>query len=299
MYFLFGILVLISFVFVILFSRRKKKKILCRLACMNPCEKENLLNSLLGPLGFYYESRWDVISSRTDAWQKAFGYLDAYNRAAPYLSMVFDSYPIYFDYEGRTWLVQIWKGQYGICTGCEIGLYYADGLVKKSDYKKTLFHAAGESDWLDMSVTLWKDGKRITSLDKRHWWLTVFDPGNFSRPQELSMDVSVHFQNYEFGRKLCEALIEGGIKETDIFWSCRSIFFHVPEGSRHFTLWQRFVRSVMQFKNRVYCRLFRFLTRCVCTNLDRILYLYFYLPRFLRHLLRHFSKQLKKVRRCR
>ena len=98
MYFLFGILVLISFVFVILFSRRKKKKILCRLACMNPCEKENLLNSLLGPLGFYYESRWDVISSRTDAWQKAFGYLDAYNRAAPYLSMVFDSYPIYFDY---------------------------------------------------------------------------------------------------------------------------------------------------------------------------------------------------------
>ena len=265
MYFLFGILVLISFVFVILFSRRKKKKILCRLACMNPCEKENLLNSLLGPLGFYYESRWDVISSRTDAWQKAFGYLDAYNRAAPYLSMVFDSYPIYFDYEGRTWLVQIWKGQYGICTGCEVGLYYADGLVKKSDYKKTLFHAVGESDWLDMSV----------------------------------MDVSVHFRNYEFGRKLCEALIEGGIKETDIFWSCRSIFFHVPEGSRHFTLWQRFVRSVMQFKNRVYCRLFRFLTRCVCTNLDRILYLYFYLPRFLRHLLRHFSKQLKKVRRCR
>ena len=57
MYFLFGILVLISFVFVILFSRRKKKKILCRLACMNPCEKENLLNSLLEPLGFYYESR--------------------------------------------------------------------------------------------------------------------------------------------------------------------------------------------------------------------------------------------------
>ena len=51
MYFLFGILVLISFVFVILFSRRKKKKILCRLACMNPCEKENLLNSLLVPLG--------------------------------------------------------------------------------------------------------------------------------------------------------------------------------------------------------------------------------------------------------
>ena len=45
MYFLFGILVLISFVFVILFSYRKKKKILCRLACMNPCEKENLLNS--------------------------------------------------------------------------------------------------------------------------------------------------------------------------------------------------------------------------------------------------------------
>ena len=104
------------------------------------------------------------------------------------------------------------------------------------------------------------------------------------------------------GDKAVKAAISGSaglVKETDIFWSCQSIFFHVPEGSRHFTLWQRFIRSVMQFKNRVYCRLFRFLTRCVCTNLDRILYLYFYLPRFLRHLLRHFSKQLKKVRRCR
>ena len=120
-----------------------------------------------------------MISSRTDAWQKAFGYLDAYNRAAPYLSMVFDSYPIYFDYEGRTWLVQIWKGQYGICTGCEIGLYYADGIVKKSDYKKTLFHAVGESDWLDMSVTLWKDGKRIAGLDKGTGGLRYLTPEIF------------------------------------------------------------------------------------------------------------------------
>ena len=39
--------------------------------------------------------------------------------AYQYVGMVFETLPVYFDYAGKTWLIQIWKGQYGICTGCE------------------------------------------------------------------------------------------------------------------------------------------------------------------------------------
>ena len=39
--------------------------------------------------------------------------------AYQYVGMVFETLPVYFDYAGKTWLIQIWKGQYGICTECE------------------------------------------------------------------------------------------------------------------------------------------------------------------------------------
>ena len=125
-----------------------------------------------------------------DAWQKAFGYLDAYNRAAPYLSMVFDSYPIYFDYEGRTWLVQIWKGQYGICTGCEIGLYYTDGIVKNAK-DADLFICEGmygEDDKLEKAkgykhMTFREAATLAKQADVGEMWLTHYSP-SLIRPDE-------------------------------------------------------------------------------------------------------------------
>ena len=35
------------------------------------------------------------------------------------------------------------KGQYGINTGGEIGLYYADDIVPESRWEDTLFHSVG------------------------------------------------------------------------------------------------------------------------------------------------------------
>lgn len=211
------------------------------------------------PFGYKYIPEWDVFSSRVDAWQRQFGYGTVYDRASVYFNMALHTLPIYFDYEGRTWLIQVWKGQYGICTGCELGLYHANELVDESRRKDAIFQAVDNDEMMDLSAEFWRQGIRIASLNQRHWWLTAFDVGTFSRPSELSLDISIRFPNHEM---------------KDTFY-----FSLLKQGINHFN-----------------CNLFCFVTRCCYSSCDRILYLYFYLPLICRHLLRlrHFPRKKKR-----
>ena len=39
--------------------------------------------------------------------------------------MIIDCEPICFMYGGKNWMIELWKGQYGLETGGEIGVYNA------------------------------------------------------------------------------------------------------------------------------------------------------------------------------
>jgi len=44
-----------------------------------------------------------------------------YDEAAAPLGMIVDCEPIHFEYKGKRWLIQFWKGQYDLPTGAEVG----------------------------------------------------------------------------------------------------------------------------------------------------------------------------------
>ena len=188
--YIYGIIVAVICVCISIHLWRKRNS-LRRLARMSDCEKNELLDTLAEPFGYRYVPEWDVFSSRVDAWQKQFGYGAIYDRAASYFNMVLETLPVYFDYDGKTWMIQIWKGQYGICTGCEVGIYHADRIIAKKDRETTIFHAADEAEMLPMCTELWREGRLIAFLRKKHWWLTTFDVGNFSKPEQLSLKIGI------------------------------------------------------------------------------------------------------------
>lgn len=55
----------------------------------------------------------EILVSTEDAWQRKYGYEALYDALAPHFNMIFDYYPVYFDYQGKTWLIEFWKGLYG------------------------------------------------------------------------------------------------------------------------------------------------------------------------------------------
>lgn len=285
MYYLLFALLLIALLGCIFFHCRRKK-IICKINSMDCCTKCTLIDELVYPFGYCFHCDCGFFSSTTDAPQRHAGYTWLYDYMAPRFQMVFDALPVYFDYQGRTWLIEFWKGQYGINTGAEIGIYHTDGIIPESDYKTAWFSCAEDNEMLDFSFLLCNAGREYIRNADRHWWLTAFLTGCFSKPACLSMESCIRFPNREMLTAFLGGLKRAGCPESAIFVNGLSVCFTFCQSLEKYSLPTRFWRSFSQWKNKLFCRLYLWVTRpFVCTE-DRILYLYYYLPVAFRKLLR-------------
>ena len=168
--------------------RRKIKEQICQ---MEVPQKTALLNELAEPFGFFYEEREGVFSSRKDAWQRRIGYTAAFDRGAFGACMVLDAFPVYFDYGGKTWLIEFWKGQYGINTGGEVGVYHTEEEIPPHAYAAAHFLAAEDEELPKICCRLERNGGKLYEYCERHWWLTGFRMGRFpSRGRRLFLQRS-------------------------------------------------------------------------------------------------------------
>lgn len=297
MYFYAGIFIFICILFSYLCFYRKSRAIR-KVSCLCADEKCRLLSSLIEPMGYAYDMHRDIFTSQVDAWQRSYGYCAFFDSTAPFFQMVFDCEPIYFDYSGRTWMIEIWKGQYGINSGCEVGIYRAATQIAPARRKHTMFHAVSDEEMLPICISFSKRQQCLFEISKRHWWLAGFSMGLFSRPEELRMTVSITFPNCEMMRAFSEALEKSGYgcQDTGIHGLTVSFCFDIPktlQPGRHFPL----SRAISQWKNYLFCRIYRRVTRPFCKSIDRILYLYFLLPFAFRKMVT-IRKPRRKRRKC-
>lgn len=285
MYILLFILLLVAILFLLIFHWRKKK-IIREICCMSSYYKCHLLNDLAKPFGYCYMSQKEIFTSTQDAWQKQYGYGKIYDRMAPFFNMIFDCQPVYFDYDGKTWLIEFWKGQYGINTGSEIGIYHADAIVPPGIRKRTIFHAATEEEYLFMNTELCERGRPLSDLGASHWWLTQFLPGHFSSPKNLTLEITIRFPDTEMRDAFLDALTLKGydINHIGIFFTTVSFCFCSSPRQKCFL--KKIYRSYVQLKNRLFCKLYQFVTRPFENTCDKVLYLYYYLPFVFRRMLR-------------
>lgn len=269
--FLFFLIFLLHFV--------RKRKIVCRIRTMKTDEKLTQLAELITPLGYCYDPAQDAFSTTLHPWQRAFGYGTIYDKMAPHFQMVFDCLPVYFDYNGQTWLIELWKGQYGINVGAEIGVYHADKLVAPSMRNNVIFDAATDEELLPMSLELKYKGHSLAGFARTHWWLTAFQMGCYSPSKELSMSVSLTFPEEAMMQAFTQALKSVLPDCSDLFLCGRSVLFTYYDcSSCRLSKARRLYLALVQFRNRILCELFLCITRPFSLSLDRVLYLYAYAP---------------------
>ena len=88
-------------------------------------EELNWVNSVVYLAGFTYDSKQGIYTTRLDAMQRFGGFNSFYDRLSTLLFMVIDDETIYFEMDGKDYMIELWKGQYYASTGCEIGLYHS------------------------------------------------------------------------------------------------------------------------------------------------------------------------------
>ena len=162
--------------------------------------------------GFDYDKEQGIFYSMIDAWQYDYGYCRFYDEFSAPLSIIFDCEPIYFNYNNKRWLIEFWKGQYGICTGAEVGVYASEKTIynETMNSENIFYDKISPKEFLDISIVVKKNGQVIFKRKDKHWWLTGFILGEFSEPYELSVDINITLINEE----MRNSFIQGDRKST-------------------------------------------------------------------------------------
>ncbi|KNY25368.1 hypothetical protein Bccel_0628 [Pseudobacteroides cellulosolvens ATCC 35603 = DSM 2933] len=176
--------------------------------------------------GFSYDPEQDMFYSNIDSWQRKFGYCRLYDEATVPFGMIVDCEPVYFDYDGKKWLIEFWKGQYDMCTGCEIGIYYTDksDFVIPNVFNGAFYKCVDDDDQLYMEFTLKKFDEVLFKRGEKHWWLTGFKLGEFSETYELSMDIAITFNKEEMLYEFIKGLKNANYSDEEFVVKGNSIY---------------------------------------------------------------------------
>lgn len=286
-----AVLLLLWLIWVLCYRHRAR----CLVRRRTDEEKCRDLNRALSMFGFGYDLCQDIFYSLKDARQRKTGYGRIYDEHAISMNMVLDCEPIYFAYDGRRFLLELWKGQYGIATGAEIGLYVSDEETEEQP-ERLFYRSVSDEEMIPMRFVLRKHGRILTIRDEVHWWLTGFVLGEFSNPDELGMEVAVVFPNVQMQHAFYEALLQAGYHKDNVCVSGRKVSFSFTKPhTRQPKHWKLRVRMVQQM-NRRNCRRYLRVTKPFVRTIDRVDYLGMCFPVLYRMLGR--MSRLPSPKRC-
>ena len=165
-------------------------------------------------IGFDFDSKQGIFYNPKYPWQRYFGFCEIYDKCAPATMMFYNTQRYKFDYEGKNWMIQVWKGQYGITSGAEIGVY------TKSPKNPVEFYAcASDEDCLKMSFDLYKKGELFFHReDESHWWLTGFAPLTATSASDFEMRASITCKSEEMAKAFAGGLEDNGYVLGQNYW---------------------------------------------------------------------------------
>lgn len=152
--------------------------------------------------GFAYNAFSEQFYATNDCWQRQFGFTPLYDLLAK-LAFDYTTKRIFFEYEGKDWMIQIWKGNYvfDMFVGGEIGIY------NKPDGKFGMFYdCANDEEMMPISMQIYSDERAyINRGETLTWWSTGFVLADPVEPKSLTMEGTITFPTEE----MCTAFING------------------------------------------------------------------------------------------
>ncbi|MGN0527080.1 MAG: DUF4474 domain-containing protein [Acutalibacteraceae bacterium] len=162
----------------------------------------NTAGKILEFCGFEYDPEQCIYTSTMYPLQRYFGFNVIYDMVAPRVGMIYSTKRVEFKYQDKQWMIQLWKGQYGITAGAEIGLY------NKPLNRPLQYDSAGDDElFVVMSFDLY-NGKELLfkRAPERHWWLTGFKLLEVGVAPVLTMDITLTFDTLEMANAFYNSL---------------------------------------------------------------------------------------------
>lgn len=236
-------------------------------------EENDDLDETIAAAGYAYDKEQDIFYSILDPWQRTMGYCRLYDEAAAPFGMIVDCDTVYFEYKDKRWLIEFWKGQYDLTTGCEVGVYNTPraDLNIPDVFNGTFYDCAGNEDLLPISYILKKNGKKLFTRKDRHWWLTGFKLGEFTEPSELTMLIRITLKDKAMCDAFVNGLTEAGYLQKEIMRNGNtvSLKFDQPHTKQPISRTKE-TDYLIQKKNKLLCDMYQDITESYGNSLDKI-----------------------------
>ena len=237
---------------------------------------EEKVEDIMKALGYDYDISQDIFYSRSDAWQKEYGYCRLYDEAAPSFDIIIDAEPIYFEYNNEHWLIEFWKGQYGICTGAEVGIYKSKCKGNKFEelFDSKFYDAIDENSDIKINISLFKNGKKLFERSGSFWWITGFILGEYSEPEELTLNIEITLKDKEMADAFLNGLKVAGYSEEEVKVNenTLTIFYEKPHTKQAY-IRSSHMENVKQMKNKVLCHKLKLLIDPNLNSFDNLVML--------------------------
>lgn len=203
-----------------------------------------------------YDPSQNMFYYPQDVLQQEFGYRKLYDENAIAQGMVLDCEPVHFEWGGRRWLIEFWKGQYGVASGAEIGVYSCDAAELDSEfYPET-------DNTLDIKMELVCGNKIIFTKQNQTWWLSGFAAGMFAQPKQLKLEVQISLLVPSMAEEFISELQRMGYDGDEAHISGRivKVTYSKPKSAQPYTR-TRLAEVVQQLKNKFNARYWRHIVK--------------------------------------
>lgn len=230
------------------------------------------LDEVIAGAGYAYDPEQDVFYSTLNPWQRSMGYCRLYDEGAAPFGMIIDCEPIYFQYNNKNWMISLWKGQYDMVTGGEIGVYTSVvNLRIPGLFKGAFYNSVDDEDMLEMSYTLKKKGVPLFTRQGKHWWLTGFKLGEFSKPSQLTMDVKITLRDEAMRNAFILGLLRAGYSKKELAKSGNTVIFTFAKPHTRQPVTRMFLSDrLVQWKNKTLCEYYSNVTKTSLTIQDKM-----------------------------
>lgn len=161
-------------------------------------------NGIVG-IGFNFNLSEMLVYATINCWMRDFGFCYLYDVIANSMPAFFkyDTRRFKFEYNDMEYMIQIWKGNYTISNGGEVGVYCRD--KSKSG---TYYDCANDEQMLPMSMQILYGDKVLVSKPLQlHWWVNGFNLGKtLYKPESLTMKFSIVMTDEEMLEAFCEEI---------------------------------------------------------------------------------------------
>ncbi len=163
--------------------------------------------------GYDFSIKDVIVYGAVHAWIREFGFAKLYDLVAdgiPLFNM--NTRRFHFDAHGKEWMVQIWKGNYGLASnGAEVGIYNRPKGSIGSHY-----NAVSDDEMMVMEASLYHgDALLFHCGPMRHWWLSAFKMSRvIYQPKDLTMKFSITFPDREMADAFAKSIDNHGAHDV-------------------------------------------------------------------------------------